>query len=60
MNQRRILRLNGSPRKNGTSASFAMTVKRLAEDEGHSAEIIHTMEYLDGVKQIDEIRCRIV
>ncbi len=59
MNHARILLLNGSPRKNGTSASFARSLKRLAEDEGHSAEIIHIIEYLDGVKEMVEIKHRI-
>ncbi len=54
--KRQILILNGSPRKNKTSYSFARTLKALAEEMEHEAEIIHIIDYFDGTKSIDELR----
>jgi multimeric flavodoxin WrbA len=57
MSGKRLLLINGSPRKNGTSFSFARTVKKLAEDGGNTAEIIHIIEYLDGAKNMADLKC---
>ena len=56
MNPQKILILNGSPRKKGTSFSFARTIKTLAEETGHSAEIIHVIEYLEEGKKLTDLR----
>lgn len=56
MNKKRIVIFNGSPRKKGTSYSFASTIKKLAEDDGNTAEIVHIIEYFDGVKDLDSLK----
>jgi hypothetical protein len=56
MSQKRLVILNGSPRKSGTSYSFARTIKQLAEDTGHTAEIVHIIEYFDGKKSFDSMK----
>lgn len=56
MNKKRLLLLNGSPRKKGTSFSFARTIKMLAEDAGHIAEVIHIIEYFNGQKSLDDLK----
>lgn len=56
MNAKRIVLLNGSPRKKGTSYSFARTLKKLAEDNGSTAEIIHIIEYFDGGKSFGDLK----
>lgn len=56
MKGKRLLLLNGSPRKNGTSFSFARTVKMLTEDYGNTAEIIHVIDYFDGKEKIDLLK----
>jgi multimeric flavodoxin WrbA len=40
MSGKKLLLINGSPRKKGTSYSFARTIKLLAENCGNEAEII--------------------
>lgn len=56
MDRRNILILNGSPRKNGTSYSFARTIKNLAEEPGNAAEIIHIIEYLEEGKDFGSLK----
>ena len=56
MNKKSLVIFNGSPRKNGTSYSFALTIKKLAGDEGNTAEIIHIIEYFDGKKDFDNLK----
>lgn len=56
MSRKQLLLLNGSPRKKGTSYSFARTIKALAEDGGHTAEIVHIIEYFDGAKELENLR----
>ncbi|MDW7739289.1 MAG: NAD(P)H-dependent oxidoreductase [Bacillota bacterium] len=43
-----IILINGSPRKSGTSYSFARTIKQLAERSGHQAEILHLLPFFNG------------
>jgi len=52
---KRLVIFNGSPRKNGTSYSFSHTIKKLAEDSGNAAEIVHIIDYFDGKKDIDSL-----
>lgn len=58
MNSKRLLIINGSPRKKGTSYSFARTIKMLAEDTGNYAEIIHIIEYFDGEKNFEDLKSK--
>lgn len=41
---KKFLIINGSPRKNGTSCSFARTIRKLAEEKNCAAEIFHVHE----------------
>lgn len=59
MNKIKLLLFNGSPRKNGTSYSFAMTIKKLAEDAGNRAEIVHIIDYFDKKHCLDDLRSKI-
>ena len=56
MNNNSIIILNGSPRKKGTSYSFARTIQKLAENDGNTAEIIHIIEYFDGGKSFEDLK----
>jgi hypothetical protein len=56
MNMKRILLLNGSSRKKGTSFSFSRTIKSLAEDRGSTAEIAHVIDYFDGKEDFDHLK----
>ncbi|WP_069997223.1 NAD(P)H-dependent oxidoreductase [Cellulosilyticum sp. I15G10I2] len=56
MNSKRILLLNGSMRKNGTSVSIANTLKRQIETKGHQAEIVHIMDYYDRKYSIKHLK----
>lgn len=47
MNHKSLLILNGSPRKKGTSYSFARTFKMLSEEMGCPAQIEHVYDYFD-------------
>ena len=60
MTNKKLLIFNGSPRKKGTSYSFALTIKKLAEEVGNTAEIIHIIEYLEEGKNIEDLRESIV
>ena len=60
MNSKKLLLLNGSPRKKSTSFSFARTLKRLSEDAENSAEIIHVIDYFDGKQELNDLRERIM
>lgn len=55
MSNKRLLLLNGSPRKKGTSFSFARTIKKLCEDTGNTAEIVHVIDYFDGKENLDSL-----
>lgn len=56
MSSKKLLILNGSSRKNGTSYSFARTIKMLAEVQANRTEIIHIVEYLEEEKSIENLR----
>ena len=56
MNTKRLLLLNGSPRKKGTSYSFSRTIKKLTEDSGNTAEIIHVIDYFDGREAFEGLK----
>ncbi|HYF75037.1 MAG TPA: NAD(P)H-dependent oxidoreductase [Candidatus Nitrosocosmicus sp.] len=56
MSGKKLLLINGSPRKNGTSYSFARTIKLLAEHCGNEAEIIHAIDYFDGKEKIEHLK----
>jgi multimeric flavodoxin WrbA len=55
MSGKKLLLINGSPRKKGTSYSFARTIKLLAENCGNEAEIIHAIDYFDGKEKIEHL-----
>ena len=52
----KIVIFNGSPRKKGTSFSFARTIKDLAERDGNTVQIIHIIEYLEENKNYKELK----
>lgn len=56
MNRKRLLLMNGSPRKAKTSYVFARTMKKLAEKKGYKAEIIHIIEYFDKEKHFETLK----
>lgn len=56
MDKKRILLMNGSPRKKGTSFSFARTIKMLAENKGCHADMIHIIDYFDGREDINSLK----
>lgn len=56
MNSKRILLVNGSSRKKGTSYSFSRTIKMLSEDLGNTAEIIHAIDYFDGREEFNHLK----
>lgn len=56
MYNKRMLLINGSPRKKGTSYSFSRTIKLLAEKCGGSAEIVHAIDYFDGRADISALK----
>lgn len=55
MSEKKLLLINGSPRKNGTSYSFARTIKLITESYGNAAEIIHATDYFDGKEKIEHL-----
>lgn len=59
MSNKRLLLLNGSPRKKGTSYSFSRTMKLLAEESGNEAEIVHVIDYFDGREDFESLKARI-
>ena len=52
--KKRLLLLNGSPRKAKTSYVFARTMKELTE-KGHKAEIIHITDF-DEEKHFEALK----
>ncbi|MCR6544155.1 NAD(P)H-dependent oxidoreductase [Dehalobacterium formicoaceticum] len=56
MTQQKILLLNGSPRKKGTSFSFARTIKILTEKQGHEGDIIHIIDYFNQKKDFSDLK----
>lgn len=55
MKDKKLLILNGSHRRNGTSYSFSTTVKRLSEEKGSRAEIIHVIDCFESKVTIEEL-----
>jgi hypothetical protein len=55
MEVKKLILLNGSPRKKGTSYSFSRTISILAEDRGISTELVHIIDYLDGTKDFGNL-----
>jgi hypothetical protein len=53
MSEKRMLILNGSSRKKGTSYSFSRTIKMITEEMGNNAEIIHLIDYFDGKESFE-------
>lgn len=51
----KLLLFMGSPRKNGTSFSFARTFKLLTESRGNEAEIIPIYDYFNGKRDWGEL-----
>ncbi len=56
MEGKRVLLLNGSPRKKGTSFSFVRTIKMLVQDFDSTAQIVHVVDYFDGKESIDSLK----
>ncbi|MGE5630729.1 MAG: hypothetical protein ACM3TR_06470 [Caulobacteraceae bacterium] len=56
MSEKRLLLLNGSSRKKGTSYSFARTMKTLTENMGNGAEITHVIDYFDGREEFSRLK----
>ncbi|NPV71045.1 MAG: hypothetical protein HPY55_10430 [Firmicutes bacterium] len=56
MKAQRLLIFVGSPRKKGTSYSFSQTIKALAEESGHNAEIVYVIDYFDGKQSFDDLK----
>lgn len=55
MNENKVLLINGSPRKKGTSNAILLTLQALAQEKGLDAEVIHAIDYLDGKAEIASI-----
>ena len=55
MDNKRLLILNGSTRKKGTSFSFGRTLEAISTELGHEAEIAHVYDYYDGKASIDSL-----
>jgi hypothetical protein len=56
MGTKRLLLFCGSPRKKGTSFSFARTIGKLAEAKGCIAEIYYIYDYFSGTKSLADLR----
>lgn len=59
VSEKRLLLFTGSPRKKGTSYSFARTIQALADDAGCTAEIDHVFDYFDGKRDLETLKERI-
>lgn len=55
MNSNKMIIFNGSPRKKGTSYSFARTLKLLAEEQGNTVDIVNIVEYFDKEKDFNDL-----
>lgn len=56
MSVKKLLLINGSPRKKGTSYSFSRTIKQLAEASGCTAEIVHAIDFYDGKEDYGSLK----
>jgi multimeric flavodoxin WrbA len=54
MTKKQIILFNGSPRRKGTSYSFARTIRKLAEEQGNTAVILDIADYFqeDGSEDL--------
>lgn len=55
MGKSKLLILNGSPRKKGTSFSFGRTLAMIAEEYGSEAEIKNIIDYFDNKDNIEDL-----
>lgn len=53
---KKVILINGSPRKKGTSYSFARTLEMIAKSMNHEAEIIHVYDYINHKKSVDDLK----
>ena len=53
---KRLVLINGSSRKKGTSYSFSRTIGMLAEASGNAAEIIHAIDCFDGKEDFESLK----
>ncbi|MFZ5353018.1 MAG: NAD(P)H-dependent oxidoreductase [Bacillota bacterium] len=56
MSCKNIMIFNGSPRKKGTSYSFANAIKKLAEEMNCNADIYHIIDYSDEKLELESLR----
>lgn len=56
MDSKKMILFNGSPRRKKTSFSFARTVRKLAEGEGNTAEIINIIDFYDGKRNFNDLK----
>lgn len=56
MKRKRIIFINGSPRKNGTSYSFARTLKILTESLEQHGQIIHLYDYYNNKVSFNDLK----
>ncbi|WP_105615279.1 NAD(P)H-dependent oxidoreductase [Vallitalea okinawensis] len=59
MIHKKLLIFNGSPRKKGTSFSFGRTLKILIEEAGHTAEILHVIDFFDEKISLEGLKYNI-
>lgn len=52
---KKLLILNGSHRRKGTSYSFSSTIKKLSEEAGNNAEILHVIDYFENKKSLEDL-----
>lgn len=52
---KKLLLINGSVRKKGTSYSFANSLMALSNQLGHSAEILQVMDYFEGKENFEAL-----
>lgn len=57
--QNKLILINGSPRKKGTSFSFCRTLAQLAEDYGYDAEILHGIDFFDGRESMEQLMAKL-
>lgn len=55
MNSKKMLLINGSPRKKGTSNSFAEALRQLTEETQGTAQVVHAIDYLDGKADVSDL-----
>ncbi len=60
MDTKKLLLFCGSPRKKGTSFSFARTIGKLTEEKGCKVEIHFVYDYFTGGKNLAELKTLIV